>query len=44
MLISYSNDDMPAIHLEMGHYALGLMHDATPMTQVGGQWVTSSWC
>jgi hypothetical protein len=42
MLDMYSDDDMPAIHQEMGHYALGLMQDATPMTQVGAQWVTSS--
>jgi hypothetical protein len=44
MLDMYSDDDMPAIHQEMGHYALGLMQDATPMTKVGAQWVTSSWC
>jgi hypothetical protein len=43
MQTMYISKDMHAIHREMGHYALGRMHDATPETVVGGEWVTSSW-
>jgi hypothetical protein len=43
MLNMYGHDDMPAIHVAMGGFALGLMQDATPKTRVDGKWVTSSW-